>query len=57
MSSRTKQPDVSSRTYDWRQMVIREWGQEFNMNDIAYEFVYPKESTDKYKTGIYNPNL
>ncbi len=49
---------VSSRQYDWRSMVLQEWGIEFNMNDIAYEFSNSsKECTDKYTTGIYNAHL
>ena len=47
---------VSTRNYDWRTMVIAEWGEEWAKNDIAYEFSNgeKRQSTDKYNTGIYN---
>lgn len=46
---------VTTRLFDWRQMVIAEWGEDWNKNDICY--IFPggnqKESTDRYTTGIY----
>lgn len=46
---------VSTQTIDYRQMVILEWGPEWNMNDIAYEWSSGRkfDSTDKYTSGIY----
>lgn len=46
---------VTTRSYDWRQMVIAEWGEEWARPDICYRFSdgTRKESTDMYQTGIY----
>ena len=46
---------VTTRSYDWRQMVIAEWGEYWARPDIVYVFSdgTQKESTDMYQTGIY----
>ena len=47
---------VSTRTYDWRSMVIDNWGEEWKKRDIVYEFSNgeKRQSTDATNTGIYN---
>lgn len=46
---------VTTRTIDWRQMVIARWGEEWNKPDTAYVFSdgSRRDSTDQYTTGIY----
>jgi len=48
---------VTTRTYNWRQMVVSAWGEEWGKNDIGYEFANgeKKDNTDRYQTGIYKP--
>ena len=48
---------VTWRTFDWRQMAIAAWGEEWGKNDIAYEWPSGSDfqSTDRYITGIYRP--
>ena len=52
-------PDVAFRTLNYREMVMEMWGAAFNLNDIAYEMRNGRtfDSTDRYKTGIYNAHL
>lgn len=47
---------VSTRTIPWEDQVVKAWGSEFRTPDHGiYEFSNgtKKDSTDKYKTGIY----
>lgn len=52
-------PSVSFRTLNYREMVMEMWGPAFNLNDTAYEMNNGRkfDSTDRYKTGIYNAHL
>jgi hypothetical protein len=47
---------VSTRTITWEDLVVKSWGSEFRAPDHGiYRFSNGqlKDSTDKYKTGIY----
>ncbi len=46
---------VSYRVIDWQSMVIEQWGSEWSIPDICYEFQNDRkfESTDQYTSGIY----
>lgn len=51
---------VSSRTINWRDLVERAWGSEFQAPDHRiYQFSQGHffDSTDKGQTGIYSPFL
>lgn len=51
---------VTSSTQSWQQMVERAWGSEYAAPDRnVYEFGNNRgfDSTDRGRTGIYNPNL
>lgn len=53
-------PDVTSRNFSFLDMVMRQWGAEFNAPDHGtYEFSGGRrfDSTDMGSTGIYNPAL
>ena len=48
---------VSTRTINWRDVVVRAWGGEFNAPDLGiYQFSNGRrfDSTDKQNTGFYN---
>lgn len=46
---------VTTRTFSYKDMVLREWGPEFNKPDTAYVFSNGRkfDSTDMQTTGIY----
>lgn len=46
---------VNYRTYSWEELVIREWGTEWGMWDVAYEFSggAKRLSTDSTTNGFY----
>lgn len=47
---------VTSRTFSWKEMVIRQWGAEYSAPDRdVYKFSGGRgfASTDTYTTGIY----
>jgi hypothetical protein len=48
-------PPVTSRTFDWRQMVITQWGEDWRKPEWVYEMSNGRkfDSTDYYTTGIY----
>jgi hypothetical protein len=49
---------VSSRTYSFKEMVVRAWGSEFSAPDHrVYEFSNGRgyDSTDRGTTGFYEP--
>ena len=49
---------VTSREFNWLDMVMRSWGSEFQAPDHGiYEFANSRrfDSTDLGTTGIYNP--
>ena len=51
---------VASSTQSWQQLVERAWGSEYAAPDHnVYEFGNGRgfDSTDRGRTGIYNPNL
>lgn len=49
---------VTTRDYSWGDLVIREWQEEWNKPDTAYEMSDGRrfDSTDQYQTGIYRRN-
>lgn len=51
---------VTSSTLSWQQLVERAWGSEYAAPDHnVYEFGDGRgfDSTDRGRSGIYNPNL
>lgn len=51
---------VTTGTINWQQLVERAWGSEYSAPDHnVYEFGNGRgfDSTDRGRTGIYNPNL
>ena len=46
---------VSYRTLSWEEMVVREWGSQWGIPDIAYEFSNGRtaQSTDLQAGGFY----
>lgn len=46
---------VVSRTFDWRSMVVSQWGEEWNRPDTAYVWSEGRrfDCTDQYTSGIY----
>lgn len=46
---------VTTRTLDWTQMVLQQWGAEWNKPDTAYIFNDGRrfDCTDQYTSGIY----
>ncbi len=49
---------VTSRTFSWKEMVVRQWGSEYSAPDHRiYQFSGGRgfDSTDTYRTGIYRP--
>lgn len=46
---------VTTRNFSWEEMVIQEWGEEWNKPDTAYVFSngVKKDCTDQYQSGIY----
>ena len=48
-------PPVTTRSIDWRQMVISQWGDEWRKPEWVYEMSNGRkfDSTDYYTTGIY----
>jgi hypothetical protein len=62
MAAPTIPPDlgrpVSSRQFSWKEMVIRQWGSEYQAPDHGvYQFSNGRrfDSTDLGITGIYRP--
>ncbi len=52
--------NVTSRTISWQDMVIREWGSEWNAPDhdiYVFDGSRSFDSTDRGNTGIYNNSL
>lgn len=49
---------VVTRTTSWRDLVVREWGADFNKPDTGYRFSSgeAKDNTDRNQTGIYRRN-
>jgi hypothetical protein len=49
---------VTTSYFSWQDMVVREWGAEFNKPDTGYKFSNgeKKDNTDRYQTGIYRKN-
>lgn len=49
----------TTRLLNWRELVMKAWGQEYNVPETAYEFHVGKESvrrfqsTDNQQTGVY----
>ena len=51
---------VTSRTFSWKEMVIRQWGSEYSAPDHGvYQFSNGRrfDSTDLGVTGIYQPGI
>ena len=46
---------VSYRTLSWEEMVVREWGTEWGVPEIVYEFSNGacRQSTDMTTNGFY----
>lgn len=46
---------VTTRQTSWQDLVVREWGSEWNKPDIGYQFSngITKDCTDQYQSGIY----
>lgn len=46
---------VSYRTYSWEELVIREWGQQWGVWEVAYEFSNGRTAlnTDYTTNGFY----
>lgn len=46
---------VTTRTINWKQLVVTEWGEQWAKPDTAYEMSNGRkfDSTDQYTTGIY----
>jgi hypothetical protein len=47
---------VTSQSYSWEEMVVREWGSKWRQPDKAYRWSSGSEfdCTDQYTTGIYS---
>ena len=48
---------VTTRQLSWRQMVIQDWGDQWAVRSIVYEFSSgeKKQSTDSTNRGFYVP--
>lgn len=46
---------VTTRSVSFQDLVVREWGAEWNKPDVAYQFSngVTKDCTDQYQTGFY----
>ncbi len=55
MAVKQSLPPVTSRNFDWRQMVIAQWGEEWRKPEWVYEQSNGRrfDSTDYYTTGFY----
>jgi hypothetical protein len=46
---------VTTRTINWRQMVIADWGDQWAARSIVYDFAgEKKQSTDSTNRGFYS---
>ncbi len=48
---------VSSREIDWRQEVLKQWGEDWAKPDVAYRMSNGRQfdCTDLYRQGVYTP--
>lgn len=47
--------EVTTRILNWRDLVLKAWGEEYNVPETAYKFSQAREfkSTDNSEHGVY----